>query len=106
MTDAQRDDLIVKTHTAVHELRVVVMGMNGNGLIGEIETMKNDDKTIVGQLAELNRNAVTHEQCAAVQKATAERKQSRWLVVKNIALLMLGGGGAVGTALSIMRALH
>lgn len=106
MTAAERDKLLIDTHTMTRELRVVVLGTNGHGLLGAIEEMKGDEKTIVGRLDKMEKNMVTASVCSATRDGDLKRKRSRWLVVKDIALLMLGGGGAIGAVLSVLSTLH
>lgn len=106
MTETERDRLLIDTHMMTRELRVVVLGTNGKGLIGDIEEMKGDEKTIVGRLDNIERNMVTSVTCAATRETDANKKRSRWLVIKDVVLLMLGGGGAIGAVLSVMGSIH
>lgn len=102
MTATERDKLLIETHTMTRELRVVVLGTNGHGLVGNIEELKGDEKTIIGRLDNIEKNMVTTKVCVATRDKDENKKRSQWLVVKDIALLFLGGGGAVGAALSLL----
>jgi len=89
MTASQRDTLLIETHGLVKELRVVVIGANGGGHEKRINDLEGDEKTVVTRLADIEHNMVSAAKCEAVQAMMKARGRSRWIVAKDVVLIVL-----------------
>ena len=86
MTENDRQ-LLIDTYTAVRELRIVVIGTNGGGLVKEIEDMKSDEKTVNGRLSNIESTMMTQAKCESVRQVEDAKKRSRWMTTKDILLV-------------------
>lgn len=96
-------DMIIDTHTKVAVLETVI---KGNGVDGLEDHIKENTKHI----DYVRKNMVTQDQCACarteneeefkriVKQAISEKGRSRWLILKDI-LVLIAGPGSIGVLL-------
>jgi hypothetical protein len=89
MTAAERDKLLIETHAYVRELKIIVTGTNGSGHEKRINDIESGEKSLMSQVSDIRTTMVTRPQCEAVQAATKARGRSKWIVAKDVVLILL-----------------
>jgi hypothetical protein len=89
MTAAERDKLLIETHAYVRELKIIVTGTNGGGHEKRINDIESVEQSLMSQVSDIRATMVTRPQCEAVQTAIKVRGRSRWIVAKDVVLILL-----------------
>ena len=95
MTDEQRDDMLIDTHVMVRDLRIIILGTNGGGVIREIEEMKTDDKTIIGRLANMEKTMMTRADCTQIRDNVVAKRRTAWKAINTVILAAVALGGFI-----------
>lgn len=77
-----------------------VIGLNGGGLITSMKEVRTDMKSLMDGQADF----VTKGECVNVQAVPARKRRSRWLMIKDIVLILSALVGMIAGAVGAMLA--
>lgn len=84
----------------VERMYTEMIGLDGrSGIVKDIEDGKQSRKTIHDKIDTL----VTKTDCKKIRSSTVSNKRNRWLVIKDILLIVVGPAGGAGIIMLVLK---
>lgn len=88
----------------VERMYTAMVGIDGkSGIVQDITEAKESRGKIHERIDGIEKNMVSKTECKAIRKDNISGKRNRWLITKDILLILLGPAGGAGSIILILK---